>query len=122
MTYVAIWFILTEGFGFIEPQYVHKADMSCGLPGIVIGVQLDSLVNPTKAYWVDPGFKDLHCVIDISARVQGLEQGEYEIATTIMDGEGLPYNYHDPHTSVKFLRVFPSGVVPKKPVQIRIQP
>lgn len=123
LNYVAIYFILTDGFGYIPTQDVHKIDMSCGLPGVVVGITMDSRVNPTKAYWPDPGFPNLfHCVVDISQRVVGLQQGEYELATTDMGEleDPLPFII-DPHTSVKFLRVNGTGTLPKKPGTIRIQ-
>jgi len=123
MEALLICFIMTEGFGYIEPQRVNKLDMSCGKPGAVIGIQIDSLVNPTKAFYPDPGFANMHCVTDISQRIQALPQGEYHIATTELgDGSRIPYYGVDPHTSVYFLRVNGTGVMPKKPSTIRIQP
>ncbi len=121
VNYILIYFILTGGFGYREPQRVDKIDMSCGLEGQIVGVQLDSLVNPSKVYWPDPSIPNMHCIVDISQRIIGLEQGEYHLATSLHQNEKGPYILHDPHTSVYFLRVNGTGVMPKKPGQIRIQ-
>jgi len=121
MDYIVIWFILTGGFGYIPPQEVRKTDMSCGLEGQVIGVQLDKTVNPTKLYWPDPSIVDKHCVVDIKERVIGLLEGEYHIATTILgDGSSTPYIGHDPHTTVLWIRRNGIGVTPAKPAGLKI--
>ena len=106
MDFILIWFILTGGNTYIPYQEVHKTDMSCGLEGKVVGVQLDRTINPTRLYWPDPGFENLHCEVFIGTRISGLIEGKYHIATTIIgDGSSTPYIGHDPHISVDFMIV-----------------
>jgi len=130
MDYIAVWFVFLltaaggEPTGYIPPQDVRKADMSCGLPGAVVGVQVDSLVNPTTVLFPDPGFANMHCTASIAARVQALPPGEYEIATTEMgDGTRTPYIGIDPHVSPRWRRTDSTlPVVPLRPAAIRVSP
>ncbi len=123
MAYFVIWFILSDSpGGYIEPQEVQKTNMSCGLPGQIVGVQLNKLINPTKVLVPDPGIPNLHCEVDITERMVGLVQGTYHLATTIMgDGTSTPYIGHDPHTSDYFSRVNGTGKAPAKPSQLIIK-
>jgi hypothetical protein len=128
MDYVLIYFILTGGFGVAPTLEIHKTDMSCGLNGAVIGVQIDKLVNPTKVYWPDPNISNMHCIVDISKKVVTLEPGEYHIATSIM-GSGCceptvhstPYIGHDPHTTGYFTIIKNVLNFPSKPSQLKLK-
>lgn len=106
--------------GYIPPQNVYKADMSCGREGTIIGIQLEKTVNPTYVLWPDPSIPGLHCKVDIRDRMIGLVEGEYHIATTIVGGE-IPYIQHDPHTTVQWFRRNGIGTTPARPGQIRIK-
>lgn len=135
LDYITVWFVflLTAGgaepTGYIEPQAVHKADMSCGLDGAVVGVQLDQIVNPSAITFPDPGIAGKHCRASIAARVMQLQPGTYEIATTEMVDSGpfgtppVPYIGIDPHVSVQFTRTDSAAPVPPhKPGTMRITP
>lgn len=113
MDKVIVWFILTGGTGYIEPQEVTPAQMTCALPGTVVGVQIDKPVNPSLVLWPDPKTVGQHCRVDIAARVATLKPGEYHIATTIVaktryfgskDDKPEPYIQHDPHTTANWRR------------------
>lgn len=123
MIKIAIFFILTNGpAGYTPPQIVQKSEMSCGLEGAIVGVQLDRLVNPTTVYWPDPTVANFHCAISIKDRVVGLQQGEYHIATTIIaDNSGNRYFQHDPHTTVYWTRINGTGIAPNKPGKISLR-
>jgi len=134
MDYIVAWFVFlltaagAEPTGYIPPQDVLKSNMSCGLPGAVVGVQVDTLVNPTTILFPDPGIAGLHCTASIAARVQQLQPGRYEIATTdtgrLWDGTGVPYIGIDPHVSVEWIRALDSTLpmVPRPPAAIRLTP
>jgi hypothetical protein len=122
MDYVILWFILYNGSGYIEPQKVTKTEMSCGLDGSVVGVQLvgeqvntEGLqINPYRVRWPDPGMADKHCIVDIHQRVSTLSPGKYHIATTIVgDGTTVPYIGHDPHTTVDFMVIKSTVATPR---------
>ena len=121
MDFIIVWFIMTNGTGYIPPQDVRLTDMRCGIAGAVIGVLVDRPVNPTTALWPDPKIPDQHCEVDISQRVAGLPHGEYHLATTIV-GNGKPESYigHDPHTSTKWLRSLTSPGLPGAPTNFRV--
>lgn len=106
---ILIWFVMTNQAGFIEPQRVEMTAAVCGLPGAVVGVQINRLENPSVVSWPDPMVVDQHCQADISARVKDLVPGEYHIATTeltklVAIGTGQPYIGIDPHTTVHWLK------------------
>ncbi len=122
MDYIVLYFILTNGSGYLPPLDVHKINMVCGLAGKIIGVHVNSSINPTKAIWPDPGFEHMHCEINISNKVSSLEPGEYHLATTEMgDGSGIPYIGIDPHTSEFFTVVKVSQTVPSKPITLVVK-
>jgi len=116
MDYVALWFILTGGGGYVPPEDVRAPQ--CGRPGLVVGVMVDRLVNPTLALWPDPHVVGEHCEVDIRARVQGLPFGEYHLATTEMvkalpfGTPPEPYIGIDPHTSALWLRLDDGSILP----------
>lgn len=116
MDYVVLWFILTNGSGYLPPLDVKPAMMQCGLAGAVAGVHVDRLVNPTKAIWPDPYFPGVHCEVDISAHVASLKQGEYHNCTTEMgNGSKVPYIGIDPHCTELWRRdgsIVPPNVAP----------
>lgn len=128
--FVYVWFILSNGVGYIEPQRVENPP--CGIEGGVIGVQIDRVVNPTAVLWPDPLVTGKHCRTNISERVAGLVPGEYHIATTIfstpMSAEarllgGLGYYGHDPHiTGYWFRHIGETGPEPVKPKDLRKVP
>lgn len=134
LDYIAVWFVFlslasgAEPTGYIPPQDVRKADMSCGLPGAVVGVQIDRLVNPSFIEFPDPGFANMHCRASIAARVAGLQPGIYEIATTEMGripepGEVPGYIGIDPHVSVQFTVTTSTGpFTPVAPAAMRVSP
>lgn len=98
---------MTNGNGFIPTLDVkpNSPIIQCGINGAIIGVQIDKLENPTKTLWPDPHLVGKHCEVDISARVAALSNGEYHLATTIVDDGTEPgYIYHDPHISVYFIK------------------
>lgn len=124
MDFLAIWFILSGGTGYTPPMEVRNPP--CGLPGLVVGVLVDRLVNPTAVMWPDPKVPDQHCRIDITQYMAGLTPGTYHIATTEM-GKGLPFGTPpepyigiDPHTSVAWTRQIGAGIVPGKPSNFRV--
>lgn len=104
MNYVVLYFILTNGFGFLEPMQIHYNDsiIQCNLPNAVIGLQIDKLENPTKALWPDPNDSSKHCEVNIAGKVSGLEEGEYHLATTVIGAE--PHIQIDPHTSRHWIK------------------
>lgn len=126
MGFVIVWFIMTNGSGYIPPQNVQPLQMSCGLAGAVVGVKVDRPVNPTRASWPDPRILGQHCEVDINQRVAGLAHGEYHLATTIVGKDYKPgekpesYIGHDPHTSDLWLRSLTSPGLPSKPTNFRI--
>ena len=125
MDYIVIWFILTGGFGYIPPQEVRKTDMSCGLEGQIIGVQIDNSINPSRVSFPDPGFANMHCVVNITKKVAELatlEPKEYHIATTIMgDGSKTFYYQHNPHTTKYFIIIKGAPNYPSKPGQFKLK-
>ncbi len=52
MKLIIIWFILTNGSGYLPPMELLPTDASCGLPGAVVGVVVDRPVNPSTVTWV----------------------------------------------------------------------
>lgn len=128
MDVILVWFIMSNGTGFIAPQHVDPAAMQCGLAGEVIGVTVDRAINPTLALWPDPRAPGQHCAVDISQRVAALAHGEYRLATTIVDksrhfGDVTVYERfipHDPHTSDPWLRSLTSPGLPGKPTNFRL--
>lgn len=128
MAYVILWFILTNGSGYLEPLRVDPAMMRCGLAGAVTGVQLDRLVNPQTASWPDPYFPGVHCEVDISAKVASLVQGEYHVATTevgvdVPFGTPVPrYIGIDPHTSELWRRDGTVKPPTLAPANLRLRP
>ncbi len=111
---VVLWLIMTSGSGYIEPMTLDPARMRCGLPGVVVGVQVDRLEDPTVARWVDPQDPNAHCDVDVAARVAAMPMGEFHFATTHVRaaGDAVPYLSPDPHTSRLWMR---SGRVPDPP-------
>lgn len=85
-----LWFVLLSGnAGFIEPLNVDAA--ACSAPSPSTGTLVaDREVNPRIVRWGN-------CLVDVSAYVDKLPQGVYEIAAT---DRGLPgYLAPDPHVS-----------------------
>jgi len=123
LNYVSIFFIMTNSSGYTPPLDVRKFDMSCGLPGSVIGVQIDRNVNPSKVFFPDPGIPIMHCVVDISQKVNSLPEGEYHIATTEMGelNDPTPNFMIDPHTSQYFTIVKSTVTYPSKPGQVKLK-
>lgn len=126
---VFLWFILSGGSGYIEPLAVAPLDMSCGRDGAVVGLQLDSVVNPSFAMWPDPGMADKHCRVSIGARVLALPPGEYHSCTTEMPrfmgfGQRDPAVPHiDPHCTGFWTRTDSTlPVAPRAPGVVRISP
>jgi len=129
MDFVIVAFIMTAGMGYIEPLNVYPAEMQCGQAGAVVGVQVDRLVNPTAVLWPDPKISGQHCRVSIEAKVAGLIQGEYHIATTIVTTGccGLvtvePFIGHDPHTSPEWMRDTVVTTPPAlAPVNLQLRP
>ena len=130
MDYITVWFVFlltaagAEPTGYIAPMELRKADMSCGKPGAVVGVTINSAFDPSEITFPDPGFADMHCTASIAARVQALQPGRYEIATTEMgDGTGVPYIGIDPHVSPQWIRTDSTQpVLPSVPAAIRVSP
>lgn len=127
---VLVWFVMTGGSGYIEPLQVRPLDMSCGLPGAVVGVAVDSVVNPQFVTWPDPGIASLHCRVSIAARVQALPPGEYHVATTHV-AEARPWGDTtprvtfdiDPHTTPLWTRTNSNlPVAPHAPGSPRVSP
>jgi len=127
MEVIFVWFILTGGSGYTPPIEVRNPP--CGIPGFVVGVLVDRLVNPTAVMWPDPKVKDQHCRIDITQYMTGLTPGQYHIATTEITktwnaGSGVSpeaYIGIDPHTSVYWVRQTGPSILPGKPINFRIQ-
>lgn len=125
---VLVWFILTNGGGYIEPQRVAPLDMSCGLDGAVVGVQVDSNVNPGFVTWPDPGIPDKHCRVSIAQRVSQLAPGEYHIATTEVPavaafGQADPSVPRiDPHTTGLWQRSTTGILAPARTGAFRVVP
>ena len=126
MGLILVWFVMTNGSGYIEPLTVQRPQMRCGLAGEAIGVTVDRPVNPTLVRWPDPTVTGQHCEVDIGQRVAALAHGEYHLATTIV-GKDVPFGTpvegyigHDPHTSAKWLRSVTSPGLPGKPANFRV--
>lgn len=107
MNFVMLWFIVTAGINvpsYIEPMSVYTP--ACGRPGLVVGVMVDRVVNPSEALWPDPVTPGEHCTVDISEKVASLPVGNFYIATTVVEDAGLFDGTrraaipHDPHESV----------------------
>jgi len=112
MDYVALWFVLTGGGGYVPPMEVRAP--ICGQAGLVVGVLVDRLVNPRTVFWPDPKTVGEHCRIDVAERVVSMPFGEYHFATTEMGKLPAPgtwgtnqehYIGIDPHTSELWRRV-----------------
>lgn len=108
MDYVALWFILTGGFGYIPYEDVRTPQ--CGKAGQVVGLLVDRSVNPATAMWPDPNVAGVHCEADIRGRVAALAPGEYHLAATVFTKD-LPFGTPtkpfigiDPHTSIAWTR------------------
>jgi hypothetical protein len=130
MEKILLWFILTNGSGYIAPQEVLPADMICRQPGPVIGVLFDRPTNPRAVLWPDPVEVDMHCEVDISQRVAGLAHGDYHLATTIIaktrnfgSPNDKPERYigHDPHTSEHWQRSLTAPGMPGGPSNFRVR-
>lgn len=126
MDFVILWFVLAAG-GYIAPMDVRSPQ--CGLSGLVVGILVDRVVNPTAVLWPDPQTVGEHCRVDVTDRVAGVAPGEYHFATTIVGkavafGVELPPRYqpHDPHTSVSWVRQVGPGTEPSKPATLQIRP
>lgn len=112
MEYFVIWFIMTNGTGYLPPLDVKfdSAIVKCDLPGNAVGVELNSLENPTRVKVVDPHDATKHCEVDIREKMLTLAVGEYHLAHTGMgksyawNEKPERYNSPDPHTSVMFIR------------------
>jgi hypothetical protein len=123
MPLLVVWFIMTNGTGYLAPQDVDAAALHCALAGAVpAGVSVDRPVNPLLARWPDPKSPEQHCAVDISLRVAALEPGEYWLATTEMGQpfEGALFVGPDPHTSDPWLRSVTDPGLPGPPVNFRI--
>lgn len=103
-----LWFVMTGGGGFITPMQVRFTDtqiIKCGIDGPIVGVQVNTLENPTLALWTDPHDGNKHCEVDISARVASLPVGQYHNAATYMGvSTGIHYLSPDPHTSPYWIK------------------
>ena len=126
---MVVWFVFTlmangaEPSGYIPPQEVRAPE--CGRLGLVVGVLVDRLVNPTAVLFPDPTTVGLHCRQDISQRVAALQPGEYHAATTEMPDSQVPYIGVDPHTSLTWTRNSEPMTItgpPGKPTTIRLVP
>ena len=107
MDFVILWFILTNGSGYLAPMEVRLSDsiIQCDIDGTIIGVQVEKLENPNIVLWPDPKNLNKHCKIDISAMISALPIGEYHLATTTVGTlGGESYILHDPHTSVYWIK------------------
>lgn len=130
MDYIILWFIMTNGSGYLPPMDVRPTDsvIQCNISGAIVGVQVDKLENPTKVLWPDSQLADKHCEVDVAAKVAALENGEYHFCTTIMgkpimpDNSHMKYVYiqHDPHCSVYFLKSDAPMTVLGRPTNIKI--
>lgn len=125
MEYLVLWFVMTAGPSIpnsIAPQDVRAPQ--CGQVGLIVGVIVDKLLNPTTAFFPDPHDAAAYCSQDIRPRVAALPPGEFHLATTeIGDGSRQPYIGIDPHTSLTFIRdsaPLPDSLMP--PGRIRIIP
>ncbi len=121
MAFVMLWFIMVGGLAeYIEPMKIENPP--CGITGAVVGLQIDSAVNPTKVMWPDPFFPGVHCEISIAAKIATLQPGDYTLATTeFTNGKfgGPAFNGIDPHVSTSWIRSLIDGT-PSKPTTFKV--
>lgn len=119
---ITLWFILTNGMGYLAPMEIPVEALACNFDGAVVGVQIDSRENPQIVSIPAPGNPAKHCRIDVGDRVVGLVEGEYHFATTEMgDGSSKPFAIVDPHTSVYWLKSNAPTGRPPQPTGFRLK-